>query len=384
MIDGLLPPASSHDTHPCLKGHASWLGMATVLLVIFQASRVQAQLTELYAFQYDASTTSNYPNGENPQAELIQGADGNYYTTTQAGGSGACPGSSSAIPGCGTVVKMTPAGVLSVLYSFPYNSTNNSAPNGVNPAAGLLQGPDGNFYGVAAYGGTAGFGSCGTIVGIPGCGTVFKVTRAGKATVLHNFCGGNGCGSLTTDGAVPIGRLAVGPNGDLYGTTQSGGLYQGKYNSGTIFQVSTAGLSYSVMHVFSGNSGTGDGSNPTAGLTLASNGDFYGTTEFGGASGFGTVFRMELGGTVTIMHSFAQYDPDGAQPMGALIEGRDGNLYGTCYSGGANGWGTVFRISKAAVFTKLYDFNINAGNPGYLPRAGVIQASDGNLYGTTW
>jgi uncharacterized repeat protein (TIGR03803 family) len=357
-----------------------WL--AALLLAGFQASLAHAQLTQLYAFQYDATSISNYPDGENPLAELIEGADGNYYTTTQSGGSGACPGQSAAIPGCGTIVKITPAGVFSVLYSFPYDSSNNSAPNGVNPQAGLLQGPDGNFYGVAAYGGTGG-DFCGTNVEIFGCGTAFKVTPGGVFTTLHNFCGGNGCGSLATDGAAPIGRLAIGSDGNLYGTTQSGGIYQGHYNSGTIFRVSLSGA-YQIMHIFTGANGAGDGENPAAGLTFASDGNFYGTTEFGGTSGFGTVFRMNLAGTVTILQSFAQFDPNGAQPMGALIQASDGNLYGTCYSGGANGWGTVFRISTSGAFAKLYDFTQAAGNVGYLPKAGVIQASDGNLYGTTW
>jgi|HubBroStandDraft_6_1064221.scaffolds.fasta_scaffold759546_2 hypothetical protein len=118
-----------------------WL--VAMLIFGLQASLAHAQLTQLYAFQYDATTVSNYPDGENPLAELIQGADGNYYTTTQSGGSGGCPGGSSTIPGCGAIVKITPAGALSVLYSFPYDSSNNSAPNGLYPAAGLLQGPTG-------------------------------------------------------------------------------------------------------------------------------------------------------------------------------------------------------------------------------------------------
>jgi uncharacterized repeat protein (TIGR03803 family) len=358
-----------------------WL--AAILIAGFQTGLAHAQLTQLYAFQYDATSVSNYPDGENPVAELIQGADGNYYTTTQSGGSGACPGQSAAIPGCGAIVKITPAGVLSVLYSFPYDSSNNSAPNGVNPVAGLLQGPDGNFYGVASYGGTGGGEFCGTNVEIFGCGTVFKVTPSGTFTTLHNFCGGNGCGSLATDGAGPAGRLAIGPDGNLYGTTETGGIYNGYYNSGTIFRVSLSGA-YQIMHIFSGGAGTGDGENPAAGLTLASDGNFYGTTEFGGTSGFGTVFRMNLAGTVTILQNFAQFDPNGAQPEGALIQASDGNLYGTCYSGGANGWGTVFRISTSGVFTKLYDFMQTAGNVGFLPKAGLIQASDGNLYGTAW
>src|SRR5271170_5705346 len=343
-----------------------------------------AQLNQLYAFQYNANTISNYPDGETPMAELIQGADGNYYTTTFAGGSGACPDDIQGLtPGCGAVVKITPGGVFSVLYSFPFNSGTNVAPNGLYPEAGLLQAPDGNFYGVTTGGGSSGTEDCQPIPGIFGCGTIFKLTPSGTLTLLHSFCGSHGCGTLATDGALPLGRLAMGPDGNLYGTTQQGSLYNGGYNSGIIFRTSLSGA-YEVMHNFSGCCGTGDGENPAAGLTLASDGNFYGTTEYGGASGFGTVFRMNLAGTVTILQSFAQYDPNGAQPEGALIEASDGNLYGTCYSGGANGWGTVFRMSTSGAFTKLYDFTQAVGNVGYLPKAGLIQASDGNLYGTTW
>jgi len=93
-----------------------------------------AQLNQLYAFQYNANTISNYPDGETPMVEPIQGADGNYYTTTFAGGSGACIGDSQGLTtGCGAVVKITPGGVFSLFYSFPYNSSNNTAPNGAEP-----------------------------------------------------------------------------------------------------------------------------------------------------------------------------------------------------------------------------------------------------------
>jgi hypothetical protein len=118
--------------------------LIAILLAGFHTSLAHAQLTQLYAFQYNASGTSNYLNGENPMAELIQGADGNYYTTTFAGGSGACPDDVQGLtPGCGAVVKITPAGVFSVLYSFPFDSSNNTTPNGMFPVAGLLQGRTG-------------------------------------------------------------------------------------------------------------------------------------------------------------------------------------------------------------------------------------------------
>src|SRR5271166_4091628 len=104
---------------------------AAILMAGFQTSLAHAQLTQLYAFEYDPSATSNYPDGQTPVAELIQGADGNYYTTTTAGGSGACPGGNNGvIAGCGTIVKITPAGVFSVFYNFPYDSSTNTEPNG--------------------------------------------------------------------------------------------------------------------------------------------------------------------------------------------------------------------------------------------------------------
>jgi uncharacterized repeat protein (TIGR03803 family) len=361
------------------------LSLAALLITVIQEPTAQAQLSELYAFQYNSATTSSYPDGAIPMAELIEGADGNYYATTSIGGAGTCPGEvEDQIPGCGAVVKITPAGTLSVLYSFPYDTSTSTAPNGWFPQAGLVQGKDGNFYGVATEGGTGGV-ACADTTGLSGCGTVFKLTKTGTLTVLHSFCGGSGCGSLATDGAEPTGRMVFGANGDLYGTTQVGGLFNGFYNQGTIFRITTSGT-YTVLHVFSGNFGsTPDGANPAAGLTLASNGDFYGTTTAGGASKEGTVFKMTPAGKVTLLHSFTG-SSDGSMPIGALVQASDGNLYGTCYSGGANGTGTAFRITTKGVFTKIYDFAAEAapGNIGYLPRAGLIQASDGNLYGTAW
>jgi uncharacterized repeat protein (TIGR03803 family) len=367
-------------TKQTLKHLALLLALLGLVLSSF-LSLAHAQLTELYAFQYDANTISNYPDGESPQAELIQGADGNYYTTTFMGGSGACAdGVEGLTQGCGAVVKITPAGVFSVLYSFPFDASNNTTPNGLFPVAGLLQGPDGNFYGVASGGGSSGTDFCQPITGVFGCGTIFKLTPSGHFTLLYSFCGGYGCGSYPPDGADPRGRLALGPDGNLYGTTQQGGEYNGGYNSGTIFRISLSGA-YQIMHTFSGGSGTGDGSGPAAGLTLASDGNFYGTTQFGGTSGNGTIFKMNLAGAVTVLHSFGPDDPDGTEPLGALIQASDGNLYGTCYTGGSVEGGTVFRISTSGSFAKIYDFTTSS--IGTHPTAGVIQASDGNLYGVT-
>jgi len=352
---------------------------AAILIAGFQTSLAHAQLTQLYAFEYNPSTTSNYPDGETPYAELIQGADGNYYTTTFAGGSGACTDEVEGLTqGCGAVVKITPAGVLSVLYSFPFDSSNNTTPNGMFPVAGLLQGPDGNFYGVASGGGSSGTDFCQPSPGVFGCGTIFKLTPGGAFTLLYSFCGGYGCGSYPPDGADPRGRLVY-SDGFLYGTTQQGGLYNFNYNAGTIFRISLSGA-YEILHTFSGYSGTADGASPAAGLTLGSDGNFYGTTQFGGSSGNGTVFKMTPAGTVTVLYSFASDDTNGTEPLSALIQASDGKLYGTCDLSGAAGNGTVFRISTSGVIEKIYDFS--SGSVGYNPHAGVIQASDGKLYGT--
>ena len=140
-----------------------------------------------------------------------------------------------------------------------------------------MQGPDGNFYGVASEGGSSGLG------------TIFKITPSGTLTVLHSFCGGLGCGSLPSDGATPLGRLVY-SGGYYYGTTNLGSVYNSIYNSGIIFRVSPSGV-YEIMHNFTGCRGTGDGESPAAGLTLASDGNFYGTAQAGGTSGNGTVFR---------------------------------------------------------------------------------------------
>jgi uncharacterized repeat protein (TIGR03803 family) len=378
-----MPPASLLRVGRCARA----IAVLIVAAIVQPAFTCAQTLNVLFAFPYNANTTSNYPDGANPYAEMIEGADGNYYTTTIAGGAGTCPGLSQVIPGCGAIVKITPSGQLSVVYSFPYDSSSQTAPEGLNPQAGLVQGPDGNFYGAATYGGSLGAaGPCITPSRIGGgCGTIFKITPAGKATVLHTFCGGNGCGSLATDGYLPAGRLIFGTDGNLYGTTQFGGVFQGVFNSGTIFRISRSGT-YKILHVFSGNSNTGDGANPAAGLIQASDGNFYGTTMSGGTSGiYGTVFKMTHSGAVTVLHSFMSVnDLNGAQPEGALVEASDGNLYGTAASGGANGRGTVFRVSKSGVFKKTYDFTQAAGNVGFLPKAGLIQASDGNLYGTAW
>jgi uncharacterized repeat protein (TIGR03803 family) len=249
-------------------------------------------------------------NGAYMDAGLTLGNDGNFYGTTEEGGSG----------DWGTVFKVTTNGTLTTLVSF-------AGTNGASPWAALALGNDGNFYGTTASGGSSfgvGWGS--------GYGTVFKVTTNGTLTTLVSFSG------TSTNGAGPEGALALGNDGNFYGTTSSGGntsLNQGA-GWGTVFKVTTNGTLTTLVAF---NSAIG--ASPSAGLTLGNDGNFYGTTQQGGSSGFGTVFKVTTNGTLTKLVSFS--GANGKTPAGALTVGSDGNLYGTTATGGS-GYGTVFRL----------------------------------------
>lgn len=336
----------------------------------------------IYRFLPDGLTKSGYSHGDLVYDELIQGTDGNFYGTTVQGGSGLCA-NGFGIVGCGTVFKLTPAGVQTVLYNFALDNNGTTAANGIYPYGGLVQGPDGNLYGTTSGGGSASAVCNGTL----GCGVVFRITTAGRYTVLHTF---NGALVNPADGGVPTGRLILGRDGRFYGTTYSGGGVQAFYNQGTIFSITTSGA-YATLYMFDNVHGTTDGANPYAGLIQGQDGAFYGTTQFGGTSAAGTIFRFS-GGKTTVLHSFpeqaGQFFPDGANPLAALVQASDGKFYGTTSSGGSLSTfyqsGTIFRITKSGSFTKLWDFNstdpkVN-GIQGY---GAMIQASDGNLYGTT-
>ena len=226
--------------------------------------------------------------------------------------------------------------------------------NGYNLAAGLVQGRDGYFYGTTLYGGTNG-----------GNGTVFKISTNGRLTSLHTFTGGLTGGS---DGANPQGTLVQGSDGYFYGTTVT-----------TVFRVS-AGGTLATLHSFNNITNA----NPQT-LVQGRDGNFYFTTTedpsqpYGPYPGYGSVFKMSPAGAVTRLYSFGGTN-DGANPYGALVQGSDGNLYGTT-SGGTNNAGTVFKISTNGAFTSLYSFT--GGSDGYYPSAALVQGSDGAFYGIT-
>lgn len=285
-------------------------------------------------------------NGDEPSSGLTLGNDLNFYGTTASGGTDSG----------GTAYKVTPTGAETVLYGFGGNDP-------VYPSSGLVQATNGSFYGSAFQGGSP---ACRL-----GCGAIFKVTSNGAFSWMHDF--------ELTDGEGPEGLLVQASNGILYGTTTQGGAYT---NYGTIFKMTPTGT-LTTMHSFDST----DGCNPQAGLIVARNGSLYGTTTDCGVNGYGTVFRITPAGNFTTLYSFSAID--GAYPSGRLIQATDGNFYGTTYGGGTYtspfppyGNGTIFRITPSGTLTTLYNFA--DVNDGAYPYGGLVQGTNGILYGTNW
>ena len=285
-------------------------------------------------------------DGSIPVAGLIVGADGNLYGTTQGGGA----------HGQGTIFKVTPSGLLTTIYSFTGGN------DGANPYAPLVQGTDGNFYGTTQAGGTDSFG------------TVFQVTPSGSLTTIHSFTG-------ETDGSSPYGGLVFATDGNLYGTTSG----SGDESPGTIFKTSTTGP-LTTIYNFCHLSGCADGQIPYAGIIQGTDGNFYGTTYNGGNGNRGVVFQFNPSTqVVTAIHTFS--GPDGTNPTAGLILATDGLFYGTTKVGGnGNNAGTAFQISSSGgTFNTLYKFCALSGcTDGEFPVGGLLQANDGNFYGTTY
>jgi uncharacterized repeat protein (TIGR03803 family) len=282
-------------------------------------------------------------HGAGPEAELLQGIDGNFYGTTARGGTS----------GLGTVFRMTPDGTVTTLHSF----LGVGGSDGASPVAGLFQTPDDNFYGTTPSGGTF------------NRGTVFRMTPAGSVTVLHSFAGGG------TDGSEPTAALIRGSDDAFYGTTSTGGNANSIDGAGTVFRM-TADGAVTILHAFV----NGFGSRPLGALVQASDGNFYGTTQnIGGvtAGAGGTIFRLTLAG-FTVMKSGAF--GGGQNPTDGLIQGNDGRLYGTAPAGSAFSNGSVFQLTLSGTLTTVHDFT---GADGRNPHGALLQAADGNFYGTT-
>jgi uncharacterized repeat protein (TIGR03803 family) len=389
------------------KLSGSKMGFVLLLLCLVMAITAPAQtFTSLFKF--------NGSDGANPIfTSLVQGADGSLYGSTVQGGTGSCLNSI----GCGTIFKVTPRGISTI---FNFTCPQADCDELAFPVGTLAFDSDGVFYGVANG---AGSFFCGQS---NGCGGIFKVTATGKFTSLFTFtefsqgylplgitlasdgnfygiaelggieCDGSlGCGTafkLTPAGAFsvvadfsgldafPVGQLTLGSDGKLYGATAGYPV-----SNGSVFKMTRSG------EIRDRPIGSSSGAAiPGAGLVQGVDGNFYGTTEFDSSdlNGGGTVFKVTPQGDSSILHSFCQVNcSDGRDPDGALLQATDGNLYGMTRYGGdlncnpPNGCGAIFQISPDGAFVTLHTFD---GTDGESPLNGLVQRTDGVLYGVTF
>jgi|HubBroStandDraft_1064217.scaffolds.fasta_scaffold61049_2 uncharacterized repeat protein (TIGR03803 family) len=354
------------------------LMLACLLMAAVATQPLQAQtLRLLHSFKG--------PEGEFPLASMIRDSAGNLYGTTNNGGTS----------GNGTVFKLSKGHILSVLHNFA------GSPNdGANPQAALLRDAAGNLYGTTVDGGAA------------GGGTVYEIDASGTETVLYSFIGQG-------DGIYPLGNLVRDKMGNLYSTTSA--LVPD--NTGTVFKLDKTGK-LTTLYTFSAGAG---GNTPTGNLVRDGSGNLYGTCEFGGENAYGTVYKLDMTGNLTVLHSF---DETVGAPYGGLIADAEGNLYGStsgavfqiteatgvftllhtfvprtegtesyatvardaagnlygannqlgggCHDGGC---GTIWKLDTSSLLTVLTNFG--EGNRGKFPRGGVVLDKAGNLYGTT-
>ena len=315
--------------------------------------------TAMLSLAQDTFTTLvnfDITNGSVPYMVLTQGVDGNFYGTTWLGG----------VNNRGTVFKMTPAGTLTTLYNF---CSQTNCVDGGDPLGSLVQAVDGDFYGTTEDGGAH------------GSGTVYKITSKGKLTTIYSFCSQNNC----ADGEEPFAGLVPGKNGDFYGTTGLGGIE----GAGTVFKITPRG-ELTTLYTFCTVGDCTDGYGPRSPLVRATNGNFYGETVEGGSDGFGTIFEITPEGKLTTVFSFD--GNDGSAPNGGLIQAANGNFYGITFSGGSGkycdingGCGTVFRVTPRGGLTTLYNFcSQSSCTDAAEPNGPLVQGIDGNFYGTTY
>lgn len=317
---------------------------------IFKLSRT-GSLTVLHSFNNDGM------DGYFPYSGLVKDKKGNFYGTASNGGT----------YNCGAVFKFSPSGGETILFSF---SSPTGDADGCDPYAGLVIDGLGNLYGTTAVGGA-----------YNNYGTVFELSASGNQTPLYSFAGPNG------DGANPYAGVILDKQGNLYGTTTVGGVS----DFGTVFKVSPSGEE-TVLYNFAGGT---DGRNPYGALAKDGAGNLYGTTAYGdeyGNSGGGIVFELVYSKktqtyTEKVLYSFGSQSSDAVHPFAGVIMDRNKNLYGTTRYGGAYGNGTVFELVYSKD-TKKYSekvlYSFTGGADGQGPYDGLIMDSQGNLYGTTW
>jgi len=346
-VGGLVADTTGNLYGATLYGGAStsnWVGGG----VVFKLTPAGDE-SVLYSFHNGVPLDGYWPYGP-----FTMDAQGNLYGTTERGG----PHSIHVSRGDGIALKVSPDGTETILHSFgAFNS------DGVQPMGGMVIDAKGNIYGTTFFGGA-------NIVG-----TLFKLTANGVETVLHNFAN-NG-----VDGYYPSTSPIMDKNGNLYGTTGSGGSGA----VGTVFELTAKGR-YGILHNFSGER---DGEIPSSTLTLDSQGNLYGSTYRGSGTcctdpNEGTVFKLTPSSNgswqETVLYNFTNQTGNCQHPASNVVFGASGNLYGTANYGGAWGGGCLFEISPAGEFTVLHAFG--QGTDGVGPTGNLV-FYEGNLYGTT-
>ncbi len=318
---------------------------AFICAVLFLAATSQTARSQTYQVIYNF--TAQGTDGATPYSGPILDQQGNLYGTTYLGGS----------LGSGTVYRLAPTGsswTHTTLYNFK------GVPDGSGPAFGSLVMASGRFL----FGTTEGGGYFGTAFAVCTC--------PHREYVLHSFGKGK-------DGAQPIGGLALDRAGNLYGTTSEFGAY----GFGNVFELTPSGntVTENILYSFVGGS---DPINPAAGVTLDARGEIYGNASLGGAFGYGAVYKLSRSGSSwkeTVLYNF-QNGTDGANPVGGVILDKVGNIYGTTFDGGINGGGTVWELSPSAsgwTFNTIYSFiGIYGG-----PYNKLTLDGSGDLYGFT-
>jgi uncharacterized repeat protein (TIGR03803 family) len=382
---------------------------ALAILVVILAASATVLHAQTYNVLYNFGNVKCDPLDPSVSGIIAQGRDGNLYSTTGTFGSGCKSG--------GVAFKITPKGKLTLLHSFGSQSGDQPLPvsgvtlgtdgefwgtseggefgpgniwkmtaggkvinfnvlsstNGIDPLAPPVQGMDGNFYGTVNEQATKG---CTYNYG--GCGVVYRITPSGKYKIIHSFD--------QTNGANPVAPVVLGTDGNFYGTTPLGGSVGTTFkNSGVVFKVTPSGK-YTVLYAFCSVTNCTDGANPYDGLVQGADGNFYGTTQAGGQGIVfpeGVVFKITPAGKYSVLHDFCTVASctDGAQPYGGLVQGTDGNFYGTTLYGGADNLGTIYQITPKGKYTVLYSFD---GTHGAYPYVTLTQNTNGILYGDTY
>lgn len=316
-------------------------GIAMVLVALVGSAPAQRRFTGCpqatgYSLMYDLGNNGGGPNDPRFSGIIAQSRDGNLISTAPDTWTG----------GRGTVFGITKdgAGAVIILHSF-------NGADGDEAISGLTLGTGGNYWGTTAGG------------GLYGHGTIFKITASGGLTTLHNFTGG-------ADGGKPGAPPIEGIDGNFYGTTGIGGKIG---SNGTVYRITPSGT-FHTLHSF-GAAGQGY---PNGALVQGSDGFLYGTTFSGGKNGVGTIFKISVTGWFKTIFNFGGVF--GANPFGPLIEGNDGNFYGAASGGGPTGGGVLFRVSPSGAVAIQWDFS--GGSDGSNPVGGLLQGADGNLYGT--